>query len=42
MKYEEPLLSVIDLETTAILTITSGGEWSGDIDGSIDGDELGI
>ena len=42
MKYEEPLLSVIDLENTAILTMTSGGEWSEDLDDPIDGDELGI
>lgn len=42
MKYEEPLLSIIDLDKTAILTVTSGGEWSEDLDGPIDGDELGI
>ena len=36
MKYKEPLLDIIELEKTAILTVNSGGEWEEDLDGPID------
>lgn len=40
MKYEEPIIYLIYMEESAVLTLTSQGEWSEDLDDPINGGDI--
>ena len=40
MKYEEPIIDLMYLEQSVALTLTSDGEWNGDLDDPIGGEDI--